>query len=200
MKHILQAAAVVFLMLSFIPEGRCIVMLEMSLEEITSDADAVIRGRVAGQYSEWNENKTLISTVVTVDVLECFKGSPKEAVKMRLPGGEIGAVGQKAVGVPVFKTGDEAILFLGKNDGMWDLIGYGQGKFTIEKNDSSGGEQFVVNDYSGILMVGKDKSKSAAAEKDKGIIFRMKLSDFKAELKNLIGKQQMEKDSKKEGK
>jgi len=198
MKRFLQAVSVVFLMLSFSSAGECLVMIEMNMDELTSGADAIIRGRVSSKSSEWNESKTLISTVVTVDVIESFKGSVNGSVKMRLPGGEVGAVGQKAVGVPVFKTGDEAILFLEKKDGMWDLIGYGQGKFSIEKDSPAGGE-FVVNDAGGALLVGKDLSVNATAGKDGKRQYRMKLADFTAELKNLLRKQQAEKESKKEG-
>jgi len=115
-------------------------MLEMSTPELTQQAEAVVRGQVKDMKSEWDPERRFIWTLVTISVSHSIKGnSPeKQEVVVKIPGGEVGDIGQKTEDAPIFTTGEEVLLFLQpevyREKKVFRVTGNFQGKHTIKDN------------------------------------------------------------------
>lgn len=102
------------LLLSILPAGEArALMVELSLEELSSEADAIIIGRVESTASHWNTEQTSIYTTVTVVIENKLKGLPtQDKVTIVVPGGEIDGITQLVSDTPAFEPGEEAIIFI----------------------------------------------------------------------------------------
>jgi hypothetical protein len=115
-------------------------MLEMSTPELTQQAEAVVRGKVKDMKSEWDPERRFIWTLVTISVSHSIKGnSPeKQDVVVKIPGGEVGDIGQKTEDAPIFTKGEEVLLFLQpevyREKKVFRVTGNFQGKHTIKDN------------------------------------------------------------------
>jgi hypothetical protein len=129
-------------------------MLEMSLEELTSGADAIIVGQVLHRKSQWNLEKTNIYTTIVISPHERLKGNAHSGnITIVVPGGTIGETTVEVTDVPDFSIGEKVVIFASqltdkqtKEDGLvnsgdnlpWFRIHGGfQGKFSV-LNDKVG--------------------------------------------------------------
>jgi hypothetical protein len=115
-------------------------MLEMSPTELTQQAESIVRGKVKDMKSEWDPERRFIWTLVTISVSHSIKGnSPeKQDVVVKIPGGEVGDIGQKTEDTPTFTKGEEVLLFLQpvvyREKKVFRVTGNFQGKHTIKDN------------------------------------------------------------------
>jgi hypothetical protein len=87
------------------------------VESMSRNADLIITGKVVEQNSNWNEGKTRIYTLATIQVEEYLKGSNNtEPVVVSYPGGEVGEVGELYSHMPRFENNEEVLVFLKKDD------------------------------------------------------------------------------------
>lgn len=91
----------------------------LSLEQLVTEADLIIKGRV--QRIESSGNVSLIG----LSVEEQLKGARAFAITIFQPSGSI-------AGLPSFALGEEAVLFLKATAGQHALVGGRQGKFTVQ--------------------------------------------------------------------
>ena len=121
----------------FVTQGSALV-IKKSVEELTHEADSVLIGKVKDIESQWNKEKTLIYTYVTVSVTEYVKsileiGEPKE-ITVKVPGGEVGDIALKVSDTPEFREGEEVFLFLRiEKLPIFRVAGLFQGKYTIRE-------------------------------------------------------------------
>ena len=111
------------------------VLKSYSLEKLTKTADLIFIGKIKKIEAKWNEKRSKISTDVTFEVQQMIKGwVNKSHIKIKLPGGYIESedIGQHVSGIPQFKVGDEAVIFLStKPKRFCPIVGWVQGKFPI---------------------------------------------------------------------
>ncbi|OPL14710.1 MAG: hypothetical protein AVO34_00830 [Firmicutes bacterium ML8_F2] len=141
-KLLLTALFIIFVLIAGAGEAHAL-MIKMDLDELTETSDAIAYGTVTGAHSQWDEGRTGISTTVTFSVKKGLKGSRQgETVTIIVPGGEVDGIGQYVSDTPVFKSGEEAVLFLQelKRDILprrqiharhFEVSGNFQGKFII---------------------------------------------------------------------
>ncbi len=102
--------------LGFIPAKNntaLALMIELGIEDLTKEADLILKGKVVDIKSEWNEDKTKIYTYITLNVNERIKGRPqRRIVTIRQLGGEVDGIGLVVSDSAVFKKGEDAIVFL----------------------------------------------------------------------------------------
>ena len=83
---------------------------------LTARADAVVRAQVvklASAYGDGGASSGLVFTFVTLRPLEWWKGvAPPHEVAIRIPGGELGELGQVVQGAARFREGEEVVVFL----------------------------------------------------------------------------------------
>jgi len=127
------------------------------LGELSRDAVAVARGRVAAADARWSEDRRAIETIVTLEVERYLKGDLGSTVQFRVPGGRLGRFRSVFVGAPAFAADDRVVVFLGANGpSIPHLVGFSQGVYRLVPRDagwivtppamwpSSGGSQRVV--------------------------------------------------------
>ena len=114
-----------------------------SPRDLGRESSIVVRGRVTEVRAFWNSTGTKVFTETTVMVDETYKGQQTGSVSVRQLGGVVGRVRVNVDGAPVWKEGEEVLLFLEPfNGSSYQVAGFSQGKYTIER-DTRTGEHFV---------------------------------------------------------
>ncbi|HTK30144.1 MAG TPA: hypothetical protein VL309_11350 [Vicinamibacterales bacterium] len=109
------------------------------LGELTRDAAAIARGRVAAVESRWSEDRRGIETLVTVDVDGYLKGSLGPSVQFLVPGGRLGRYRSVFVGAPQFAVDDRVVVFLAaRGPELAHLVGFSQGVYRVRRSRDTG--------------------------------------------------------------
>ena len=173
---------VVILLLLFSTASGWTLMISLSTEDLTQEAENIVVGKVVKKECRWNEERTAIYTYVTISVEEDLKGKAggKEIIISHL-GGEVGEIGMAVSDAASFKEDEEVFLFLkkGKKPEVKEIAGRAQGKFRVKKDEVTG-ERMVI-------------SKGKAVYKEGcGIVREEKktvpLANFKKEIEEIIEK------------
>ncbi len=115
------------------------VIVPAEFREIVAGSQIIAHMRVVDTRPEWADGRRQISTVVTGEVLSSFKGDAERTISFRVPGGQIGRYKSITVGAPVFKRGDEAVLFLTRTAAdTAQVFGLNQGVFRVRQDPRSG--------------------------------------------------------------
>ena len=121
--------------------------LPMPDSELVDQAPIVVRATVLATATHLEpiagENRPV--TLVTLQVMEAFKGLPDTTFLVRLPGGRVGDAFWWIPGSPTFTRGEEVVLMLGPHPdhpGELRLTEFGLSKFDIVADDS--GRKFAV--------------------------------------------------------
>lgn len=84
----------------------------LRFSELVARADTIAYGRVARVDGQWTADRQGIESIVTLDVLDRYKGSGGSSLTFKLPGGRAGNMANVIPGVPTFRDGDLVVLFL----------------------------------------------------------------------------------------
>src|SRR5207248_142499 len=135
------------------------------VEALTSSADAVVHGRVAGMRSHRGSEGGLVFTEGSIAPIAWWKGAGgQNLIAVRVEGGTIGDIGQTVAGAPAFSSGDEVVVFLRRiATGLYDVERFGLGKFLVKPG--AGGRLRATRDRSHVSCVGC----GAAEEDDLGL-------------------------------
>ncbi len=90
---------------------------KLTVAELAEASDRIIQGTVLGNevvFEEGTNGPRNVRTLTTIQVSRTFKGEIEETVTVVGYGGVVGNVSYNWPGVPRFKLGGEAILFLTK--------------------------------------------------------------------------------------
>jgi hypothetical protein len=109
MRH---SALAISLMLLFTASARATTVVPMSFSELVNESAAIVYGRVADVRGQWTENRRAIDSLVTVEVMTAFKGTPGSTMTFSVPGGQSGRFLSVMPGVPSFSRGDLIVVFL----------------------------------------------------------------------------------------
>jgi len=112
--------------------ARATVMVPADLGELTRDAQAIVRGRVASVDARWTDDHRAIESIVTLEVESTLKGAFGPEVQFRVPGGQLGRFRSLVVGAPEFAAGQRVVVFLGaRGPSVPYLLGMSQGVYRI---------------------------------------------------------------------
>lgn len=107
-------------------------VLPADFSEIVNGSQLIVHGRVMDVRSQAINDRRSIESVVTVAVIESFKGSTGSEVAFRMPNGELGRYRRVLIGVPEFQPGQEVVLFLaGRAPALPMPFGLSQGVFRV---------------------------------------------------------------------
>ena len=114
-------------------------VIEMSAKDLTNQSTAVFYGKCSKKKSEWNENKSIIYTYVTVVPEAYIKGNLGSEVTIAVPGGQVGDIIYEVSDMPIFVEGEEIVAFVRTNPAGKNLVtGGSQGKLKIGKDKKTG--------------------------------------------------------------
>jgi len=125
-------------------------MIKLPLERLTQESDRIVLGRVEDLRCEWNKNRDLIFTIVTLRIREVWKGQILlPSVIIQIPGGTMGDLSLCVSDTAVFHRGEEVLVFLRENQDPSDVHdsltatlspspsfsvnGWAQGKYSIDQ-------------------------------------------------------------------
>ena len=112
----------------------------LRFEELVSQATAVARLRCISVESRWQEGE--IWTETRFETVEVDKGLLPGLVSVRMLGGSIGNLHSRIDGVPAFRPGEEAYVFLWSRAGEpLRVLGWSQGTFRIARDPRTGVER-----------------------------------------------------------
>lgn len=99
----------------------------MGVDELLMRSDRAVRGRVIS-LSPRRTPQGYIETVVDLSVSETLHGPPAPTARLVAPGGVLEGVQLQVDGAPVFKLGDEVVVFLHQQR----IVGFGQGAWRVQ--------------------------------------------------------------------
>ena len=114
-------------------------LTRLRFEELAKQATAVARMRCLGAEARWENGE--IWTDTRFEVVEPAKGVLPGVVTVRTLGGTIGNLHSRVEGVPEFRAGEEAYVFLwGREGEPLRILGWSQGTFRISRDTRTGVE------------------------------------------------------------
>ena len=134
MRDIIRLLTASMLMIS---AANATIVKSVSLMEMAKQADAIVQGVISKQEVSWDEARTRIYTLTTIQVSEALKGKVDSAqtLKVRQIGGTIDGITQYVAGNAKFKEREEVIVFLERHptQGVYFVMGMAQGKYSISR-------------------------------------------------------------------
>lgn len=132
------------------------VMIEYSLEDLVTGADAIVHATVVrnGVRMSVDDDSMVPETITTLRVHEWIAGPGGDEVQIRELGGQWQDRGLRYDGTPTYAVGDEVVLFLERRDeAPYDLRTFGmvQGKFLV-RHGLGGVPTTVRRDLAGIAF------------------------------------------------
>lgn len=105
-------------------------LARMNISQLTKAATVVVRAKCLGEQSRWEGGE--IWTLSRFEVLETFKGQPPAQFTVRLLGGRMGGIESLVAGVPHFRVGEQAVLFLDPSRrGGYSVAAWSEGTFRV---------------------------------------------------------------------
>ena len=167
------AAALVFSLVLFAGQRSFATSVErLGLEDLVKKARTIVVGKVTGSRTYWSTDKKYILTDYTIAVEESVKGQAPRTMSVTTIGGKIGDVELYVSGMPIFATGQNAVLFVEQSGAYQTVVGLGQGKFTV-----SNGE--VNNDLIGLSF----------PDGKPGTPVKMPIETFKSRIRTILSQQ-----------
>jgi hypothetical protein len=138
---------------------------KMSDQDLTAESTAVFHGKCSQVKSDWNENRDMILTSVTLLPEEYMKGNLGGEVVVMVPGGRVGDIVYEVSEMPVFTEGEEVVAFVWRNPSGKNLItGGSQGRLKIRKDDLTGKK----------IVIKKEKDEKDADEPLESFVAKVK--------------------------
>jgi hypothetical protein len=114
-------------------------LARLRFEELAGQATAVARLRCIGAQTRWENGE--IWTETLFEVVASQKGLLPGPVTIRTMGGSVGNLHSRIEGVPAFRAGEEAYVFLwGREGEPYRVLGWSQGTFRIARDTRTGVE------------------------------------------------------------
>jgi hypothetical protein len=123
-------AAVLWATLSFVP-ARALTLQPLSFDAVCSHAHTVVDAVCVSRERRIEPGGRLLFDYTTFRINETLKGAPAESVVVRVIA--LGETMAKTMGIPIFRPGDRAVLFLTRPnlDGYPYLVGIGMGCYHV---------------------------------------------------------------------
>jgi hypothetical protein len=119
--------------------ARGTIVVPADLGELSRDAIAIVRGRVAAVDATWTDDRGTIETTVTLEVESYLKGALGQVVRFRVPGGELGRFRSIVVGAPEFAVDQHVVVFLAAHGPtVPHIVGFNQGVYRLVRTDNAG--------------------------------------------------------------
>lgn len=109
----------------------------LSLEDLSIRAHLIVHGTVRSSESQWTADRKLILTTTIIETTEAIKGQAPRLLQVTTIGGRVGNTVLHVAGMPVFKPGEDAVVFVEQAGACETVLGLGQGKFSVREGQVS---------------------------------------------------------------
>jgi hypothetical protein len=115
-------------------------------DQLISQSDVIVVGKVGALKSEWNADKSRIQTVVTIQVSDAVKGAVDGGtLSVVIPGGEVDGEGEWYSHSVRFRDSEDVVVFAKKDaKGVMRVTGGEHGKFLV-KDGTKAGSKIIPN-------------------------------------------------------
>lgn len=111
----------------------------MSTKELTEESTTVLLGTCTRTESYWADGNSKIFTRIKVRGQQYLKGDLGAEAEITVPGGRIGDLIYEVSDMPVFREGEEVLVFVWSNaSGKQLVMGGAQGKLSVETDKATG--------------------------------------------------------------
>ncbi len=120
-----------------------------TVDQLTVESGSIVHAHVERVASAWNASGDQIFTEVDIKVVESFKGDDQadDVIRLRILGGTVGDIRMTIIGQPVFRDGEEVLVYLLENRRhLLPVTGMHEGKLTIAV-DAQTGERVVFAEH-----------------------------------------------------
>ena len=184
MKKSINLAGLLILTSLFITVSDCNAQsLKMTAKDLTKESTAVLYGKCSKIKSQWNENKSIIYTYITIIPEEYIKGNLGPEAVIAVPGGRVDDIVYEVSEMPVFTEGEEIVAFIWTNPAGKNLVtGGSQGKMKIDKDPKTG--ERMVHGFVPEVKVDAEKKGAEHSGKTENVLLEDFVSELKGYLKN----------------
>jgi hypothetical protein len=127
------------------------VVMQVSLEQMTTESDVVVYARVGEQRVTWDEDHARILTLTTIEVIDAIKGAHKgDLLTIYQVGGTLDGITYRIAGALQFAPGEELVFFAQRFKDKIVSYGMGLGKYAVVKRD---GRPWVEPNFGDVTFV-----------------------------------------------
>ncbi|HEY0712883.1 MAG TPA: hypothetical protein VGF45_09435 [Polyangia bacterium] len=158
-------------------------VLAMDLTALTTVADRIVVAEVLSVTSRWETGRRRIVTSVEINVAESWKGSVPSSRRITVlqPGGQVGDIEMKVYGLPLFREGERAVLFLRGGESASTVVGFSEGMRRLTPDPIGKGWSVLGADRTAAVVRSNDgRLVPAPAEPTQG------LSELRARVRALV--------------
>lgn len=94
----------------------------MTLSALVGRSDTIVAGEVLDLQSSWTADRSEIFTTVVLRVDRRLKGTGRDLVRFRVPGGRVGEDWLHVTHTPRFELGESALVFLRASGGRLPTV------------------------------------------------------------------------------
>ena len=137
-RWMVQAVLAAALGLAAATPAKATVVQELTLEDMAAGADAVVLARVERVVERVAMTRRGLQPqrIATLQVAQWLKGRGPQRIVVRETGGESGQGGMWIAGTPVYRTGQEVLVFLARHPEFpdsWRTYAMAQGFFLVRR-------------------------------------------------------------------
>lgn len=145
----IHVSFVLLLFILFAATPVSALMVKMSVEDLTKEADVIIIGNINEVESRLNFWRTDVHTYSTVSVEKYIKGIGPGKLIIITEGGNAGDSNVWVEDAPIFTKNETVLVFLKKAGREFSVAGWAQGKYIIENEEVSdvSGENASLKDF-----------------------------------------------------
>ncbi len=146
------------------PAVQAAVAQAASFDEKVDHANAIILGKCVRTEAKYDPTGRWIVSYATFAVEQSMKGDATGLVTVVTPGGSVNGIHQETIGVPVFREGDEHLVFL-RNTRLGPApLYFDQGTYSVAAGER--GEKMIVPMPSNVMHIDTQRGMAVEAPDD----------------------------------
>lgn len=137
MKRFIVFATFVALAISLSPNASATLAVAIPFESKVERADQIVLARCVARESKFDASGRWIVTYATFQIEKSLKGLPAGEITIVVPGGTVGSLHQKTIGIPEFGEGDVNVLFIRNASIGSTVLYFDQGAYRVVDDNGS---------------------------------------------------------------
>jgi hypothetical protein len=143
-----------------VPAAHAAIAQAATFDEKVDNSAAIILGKCVKTEAKLDPSGRWIVTYATFAVEQSMKGDASGQLTIVTPGGTVNGIHQETIGVPVFQTGDEHVVFLRNTRLGPSPLYFDQGTYNVAAGDR--GEKLIVPMPSNVIHIDSQRGMAAA--------------------------------------
>jgi hypothetical protein len=147
-----------------VPAAQAAIAQAATFDEKVDHAVAIVLGKCVRTESRYDRTGRWILTYATFSVEQTMKGNAAGEITVVTPGGSMNGIHQVTSGVPVFREGDEHVVFLRNTPVGLTPLYFDQGTYNVTTGGH--GEKLIVPMPSNVVHIDTQRSMAVVAPAD----------------------------------